>query len=95
MFSQKIFHELELQNVAQTQELHESKAKLDSAIGALTSTNSRLMFTTQQRDEQMHLVEKYAHTEQSLLSQAETLLSVADTASTDSNKLHDKIARKK
>lgn len=35
------------------------------------------------------------NTEQSLLDQAQTLLNVADTAITDSYKLHDKIDRKR
>ena len=35
------------------------------------------------------------NTEQSLLNQGHTLLNVADTAITDSYKLHDKIDRKR
>ncbi|CAK9822014.1 Kinesin-like protein Klp61F [Anthophora retusa] len=91
---EKIFNELELQNITQMKELYEVKAKLNNVSDALESTNNRLKLVAQERNEQKHLVEKYANTEQILLNQAETLLSVADTATADSYKLHDKIARK-
>ncbi|CAK9814688.1 Kinesin-like protein KIF11 [Anthophora quadrimaculata] len=91
---EKIFNELELQNITQMKELHEVKAKLNNVSDALESTNNRLKLVAQERNEQKYLVEKYANTEQILLHQAETLLSVADTATADSYKLHDKIARK-
>ncbi|OAD60456.1 hypothetical protein WN48_05428, partial [Eufriesea mexicana] len=91
---EKIYNELELQNVAQTKELHEVKNKLSNVTTALKSTNHRLKLNAQERDEQKYLIEKHINTEQSLLSQAQSLLGVADTAVTDSYKLHDKIERK-
>ncbi|KOC58683.1 Bipolar kinesin KRP-130, partial [Habropoda laboriosa] len=91
---EKIYNELELQNIAQMKELHEAKDKLNSASDAFKSTNNQLKVIAQERNEQKYLVEKYINTEQSLLHQAQTLLSVADTATADSHKLHDKIARK-
>ncbi|CAK9807339.1 Kinesin-like protein Klp61F [Anthophora plagiata] len=91
---EKIFNEIQLQNITQMKELHEVKTKLNNVSDALKSTNNRLKLVAQERNEQKYLVEKYANTEQILLHQAETLLSVADTATADSYKLHDKIARK-
>ncbi|KOC61857.1 Bipolar kinesin KRP-130 [Habropoda laboriosa] len=91
---EKIYNELELQNITQMKELHEAKVKLNSASNALKSTNGRLKLVAQERNEQKYLVEKYTNTEQCLLHQAQNLLSVADTATADSHKLHDKIARK-
>ncbi|KOC63549.1 Bipolar kinesin KRP-130 [Habropoda laboriosa] len=92
---EKIYNELELQNITQMKELHEAKVKLNSASNALKSTNDRLKLIAQERNEQKYLVEKSTNTEQCLLHQAQTLLSVADTATADSHKLHDKIARKR
>ncbi|XP_033206918.2 kinesin-like protein Klp61F [Bombus vancouverensis nearcticus] len=91
---ERIFNELELQNIAQTKELDEVKTKLNNFSEALQSSNYRLKLTTQERDEHKYLVERHMNTEQSLLNQAQTLLNVADTAITDSYKLHDKIDRK-
>ncbi|KOX79827.1 hypothetical protein WN51_11438 [Melipona quadrifasciata] len=91
---EKIFYELELQNIAQTKELNEVKIKLNNTTDALQSTNYRLKLTMQERDEHKYLVEKHMNTEQSLLNQGHSLLNVADTAITDSYKLHDKIDRK-
>lgn len=51
--------------------------------------------TMMDREVQKHLVEKHQTTEERLLSQAQTLVTVADTATADVAKLHDKISRKK
>ncbi|XP_043790092.1 kinesin-like protein Klp61F [Apis laboriosa] len=91
---EKIFNELESQNIAQMKELNEIKTKLNNATDALQSTYNRLKLTIQERDEQKYLTEKYMTTEQSLLNQAQTLVNVVDTAITDSYRLHDKIERK-
>lgn len=84
-----------MQNIAQTKELDEVKTKLNNFSEALQSSNYRLKLTTQERDEHKYLVERHMNTEKSLLDQAQTLLNVADTAITDSYKLHDKIDRKR
>lgn len=76
-------------------ELDEIKTKLNNATDALQSTYNRLKLTIQERDEQKYLTEKYMNTEQSLLNQAQTLVSIVDTAITDSYRLHDKIERKR
>ena len=76
------------------EELHKAKAKLYTTTDALTSTNYRLKVTSQERDEQKYLVEKHISTEKVLLSHGHTLLKVADTATTDSLQLHEKIDRK-
>ena len=91
---EKILSELELKNNAQMEELHEAKMKLDTTTDALKSTNYRLKVTSQECDEQKYLVEKLVSTEKVLLSHGHTLLNVADTATTDSLKLHEKIDRK-
>lgn len=58
------------------------------------STSTRLAISEREREEQKFLVEKHANTENILLSQVQTVLDVADTATSDVNKLHDKIFRK-
>lgn len=75
-------------------ELYKVKAELDNVMGVLKSTDQHLKMTIEERDKQKYLVEKYVNTEQSLLNQAQNLLNVADTATSDSNKLHDKIGRR-
>ncbi|XP_076670153.1 kinesin-like protein Klp61F [Andrena cerasifolii] len=91
---EKILSELELENIAQMEELHEAKVKLDTTSDALKSTNYRLKVTAQECDEQKYLVEKHVSTEKVLLSHGHTLLNIAEAATTDSLKLHEKIDRK-
>ncbi|XP_076240537.1 kinesin-like protein Klp61F [Calliopsis andreniformis] len=91
---EKVYQELKLQNLTQEKELNDVKVKLNSLIESLNMTNYRLKVTTQERDEKKYLVEKHVRTETALLSQAQTLLSIADIAAADSHKLHDKINRK-
>ncbi|XP_076237452.1 kinesin-like protein Klp61F [Calliopsis andreniformis] len=91
---EKIFQEIKLQNIAQEKELNDAKVKLNSTIDTLNSSNYRLKVAIQTRDELNNLVEKYTCNETALLSQAQSLLNVADVATTDSYKLHDKISRK-
>ncbi|XP_076673120.1 kinesin-like protein KIF11 isoform X2 [Andrena cerasifolii] len=91
---EKILSELELENIAQMEELHKAKVKLDTTSDALKSTNYRLKVTAQECEEQKYLVEKHVSTEKVLLSHGHTLLNVADTATTDSLKLFEKIDRK-
>ena len=43
---EKILSELELENIAEREELHEAKAKLDTTTDALKSTNYRLKVTS-------------------------------------------------
>ncbi|KAI4484885.1 hypothetical protein M0802_012994 [Mischocyttarus mexicanus] len=69
--------------------------KLEDVTNVLKTTKNHLKVTKQERDEQKYLVEKHESTEKILLSQAKTLLNVANVASTDTYKLHDKIGRKK
>jgi kinesin family protein 11 len=45
--------------------------------------------------EKEHLIEKHVHTEQTLTTQAQSVLAAADMASSDVEKLHDKLARKR
>ncbi|CAL7948925.1 unnamed protein product [Xylocopa violacea] len=90
----KIVNDIKMKSIAQKKELHEIKIKLNSVERALESTNNKLQQSAQELNEQKYLVERYKNTEQSLLSQANSLLSVANTAIEDSYKLHDKIAHK-
>ncbi|KAG7202940.1 hypothetical protein KM043_010081 [Ampulex compressa] len=91
---ERIFTELESEHHVQTHELNKTKSKLNTVESALKSTSNRLEMTKFERDEQKHLVEKHVSTEQALLSQAQVVLNVADTATVDTHKLHDKIMRK-
>ncbi|XP_078042053.1 kinesin-like protein Klp61F [Augochlora pura] len=92
---EKIYNELDVQNNAQMQELHNTKDKLVNTAEALQSMHQKLKLTVQERDEQKYLLEKHINTEQALLSQAQALVNIADTATVDSQKLHEKIDRKK
>ena len=58
------------------------------------TTKNQLDETVFDRDLQKHLLDKHVTTEHTLLNQAKTLLNVAETATTDSHKLHEKISRK-
>ena len=75
--------------------LHQTKEQLESTKNDLISTKTVLNETTYDRDLQKHLVEKHISTENVLLNQAQALLNVAETATTDTYKLHEKIDRKK
>nr|XP_033329936.1 kinesin-like protein Klp61F [Megalopta genalis] len=92
---EKIYNELNVQNNAQMQELHKTIDKLVNTAEALKSTHHKLKHTVQERDEQKYLLEKHINTEQALLSQAQSLVNIADMATADSQKLHEKIDRKK
>jgi len=61
----------------------------------LNDTSTKLQNTEYRCAEKEHLIEKHVRTERTLTTQAESLLSVADTASSDAGKLHDKLARKR
>lgn len=74
--------------------LHQTKETLESTKNNLLTTTNKLTETVYDRDLQKHLVNKHATTEKTLLNQAQTLLTVAETATTDTQKLHDKISRK-
>lgn len=60
---------------------------------ALKSTRALLQKTKREKEEQHHLVEKHVFIEKQLLLQAQELLNVANTATDDVNKLHDRISR--
>jgi kinesin family protein 11 len=79
----------------QTTHLHEAKQQLEATVYALQSANTLLQMTEREKEEQCHLVKKHVSTEKQLSSQAETLLNIADTATIDVNKLHDKISHKR
>lgn len=61
----------------------------------MKSTTALLEMTEREKEEQSHLVKKHVSTEKELLSQAQILLNVADTVTTDVNKLQDKISHKR
>ena len=79
----------------QKQVLHETEEQLLEKKQVLKVTKKQLNETKIDRDVQKHLVEKHVVTEERLLSQAHTLVDVADTATSDVSKLHDKIGRKR
>ena len=90
-----MFDELKSEFKVQTDVLYQTKDELVSTKNVLKSTENILKVTELDRDVHQHLVEKHAKTEKVLLTQAQTLLEVAVTATTDTQKLHDKIIRKK
>ncbi|XP_069671575.1 kinesin-like protein Klp61F isoform X2 [Periplaneta americana] len=71
-----------------TDELEVTKDKLNE-------TSVKLHRTINICTEKDHLIEKHMVTEQTLNTQAQSLLAVADMASSDASKLHDKLDRKR
>ncbi|XP_014232632.1 kinesin-like protein Klp61F isoform X1 [Trichogramma pretiosum] len=92
---EKIFEDMKVEFETTTHTLVKTKEKLISTKNDLITTKTELHETTYDRDLHKHLVEKHVSTEQELLNQAKTLLNVAETATTDTVKLHEKIDRKK
>lgn len=68
---------------------------METTTHALKSTTTLLQMTEREKEEQSYLVEKHVSTEKELLSQAQKLLDVADSATVDVKKLHDKISHKR
>lgn len=81
--------------MAQANELQNTEELLETTTHVLNSTTARLQMTEREKEEQSHLVGKHVSTEKQLLSQAQELLTVADTVTLDVNKLHDKISHKR
>ncbi|KAM0732655.1 Kinesin-like protein Klp61F [Formica fusca] len=92
---EQIFDDLQAKHNEQTNHLHETKEQLETTTHALKSTTALLEMTEREKEEQSHLVKKHVSTEKELLSQAQILLNVADTVTTDVNKLQDKISHKR
>nr|XP_034173389.1 kinesin-like protein Klp61F [Osmia lignaria]XP_034173390.1 kinesin-like protein Klp61F [Osmia lignaria] len=93
-YKEQLFNKLKSKNSEQAYELQNTTNRLESTVNALMMTSSHLALSEQEKEEQKHLVEKHASTEDILLSQVQTVLDVADTATSDVHKLHDKIYRK-
>ncbi|CAL1688462.1 unnamed protein product [Lasius platythorax] len=92
---EQIFNDLQAKHNEQANHLHKTKEQLETTTHALKSTAALLQMTEREKEEQSYLVEKHVSTEKELLSQAQTLLNVADTVTTDVNKLQDKISHKR
>ncbi|XP_058796802.1 kinesin-like protein Klp61F isoform X2 [Phymastichus coffea] len=92
--AEKDFMDLQMECEATKIALQQTKETLESTKNDLITTKNILTETVFDRDLQKHLVEKHTTTEKVLLNQAQTLLTVAETATTDTHKLHDKISRK-
>lgn len=86
---QKINHIKALEDTMLAKEQLLIELKID-----LQTTKRQVAITEQQRNEQKHLVDKHLETENKLYKQAKTLLNVADVATTDTYRLHEKIQRK-
>jgi hypothetical protein len=77
------------------QKLMATCTELEVTQDKLNDTSLKLHETVNRCTEKEHLIEKHMHTEHTLTAQAKSILAVADTASTDAEKLHDKLARKR
>ena len=77
------------------QKLAATFSELEVTQDKLNETSVKLQDSVNRCAEKEHLIEKHVHTERTLTSQAESLLAIADTASSDTRKLHDKLARKR
>ncbi|XP_012151720.1 kinesin-like protein Klp61F [Megachile rotundata] len=93
-FKEQLFNKLKSKNSEQAHELQNTTNQLESTVNALMITSSYLAVSEQEKEEQKYLVEKHASTENILLSQVQKVLDVADTATADVHKLHDKVFRK-
>ncbi|XP_005094304.1 kinesin-like protein KIF11-B isoform X2 [Aplysia californica] len=78
-----------------TEKLVSTTQVLEVTTETLQKTDKELKVTKQDRDEQKYLVEEHVKNEDSLYSQAEQLLSTAESSVSDVGGLHDKIDRKK
>ncbi|XP_011504063.1 PREDICTED: bipolar kinesin KRP-130 [Ceratosolen solmsi marchali] len=92
---EKIFTDLKIEYESTTNALYKTKEKLESTKNVLITTQNELSDIAFDRDLNKHLVEKHVTTERVLLNQAQTLLNVAENATMDTQKLHEKINRKK
>jgi hypothetical protein len=72
-----------------------TSTELEVTQDKLNDTSMKLHETVNRCTEKEHLIEKHMHTEHMLTTQAQSILAVADTASSDVGKLHDKLARKR
>ncbi|XP_033098854.1 kinesin-like protein KIF11 [Anneissia japonica] len=79
----------------QSEQLEETSKTLEDTQANLTTTKKVLRDTTQDRDEQKHLVSKHVTTEKSLYSQATSLLGVTKESTSDVEGLHAKLDRKR
>jgi hypothetical protein len=75
--------------------LADAFSELEMTQNKLTDTSLKLQDTVNRCAEKEHMIEKHVHTEHTLSAQAESLLTVADLASSDIAKLHNKLARKR
>ncbi|EFN72909.1 Bipolar kinesin KRP-130 [Camponotus floridanus] len=92
---EQIFNDLQVKHIEQTHCLHETKEQLETTTHVLKSTTALLEMTELEKEEQCYLVKKHVSTEKELSSQAQILLNIADTVTTDINKLQDKISHKR
>ncbi|XP_023709668.1 kinesin-like protein Klp61F isoform X3 [Cryptotermes secundus] len=77
------------------QKLMATSTELEVTQDKLNDTSMKLHETVNRCTEKEHLIEKHMHTERILTTQARSILAVADMASSDVEKLHDKLARKR
>ncbi|XP_021939166.1 kinesin-like protein Klp61F isoform X2 [Zootermopsis nevadensis] len=77
------------------QKLATTSSELEVTQDKLNDTSVKLRDTLNMCTEKEHLIEKHVHTESTLSTQAQSLLAAADMASSDVEKLHDKLARKR
>ncbi|XP_014470474.1 PREDICTED: uncharacterized protein LOC106742239 [Dinoponera quadriceps] len=88
-----MFNDVRSQCDVQLDELTKKMKELNDLRHSLQSLQDILKKTEISKDEQKHLMETHVATEQTLRSQAETLLSVVIEASEDTQKLHEKLDR--
>ncbi|KAK0090601.1 hypothetical protein PV325_010567 [Microctonus aethiopoides] len=87
--------EEKLNHIKALEETMAAKEKLLEELKIdLAATKHQVEITEQEKNEQRHLVETHVKTERKLLHQAKSLLKVAEIASSDTYKLHNKIERK-
>ncbi|XP_048515070.1 kinesin-like protein Klp61F [Athalia rosae] len=91
---EKIFNDLQVSLDIHRNDLRNTESLLANTKDVLEITETQLLQTKQECAETKHLVEKHVATEKILSAQARQLLEVAEVATTDTYKLHDKIGRK-
>ena len=77
------------------QKLAATFSELEVTQDKLNDMSMKLQDTVNTCAEKEHLIEKHVHTERTLTTRAECLLAMADMASSDTGKLHDRLVRKR
>lgn len=92
---QRIFTEISMSLVEKAAELETAQGRLAVTAEELDQTKSVLRTTKRRYQEKKQILENHVQTEQLLTGQANALIDVVESASTDTYRLHDTIERRR